>query len=91
LLVDEIDTGLHYTVLPDMWRLIMEAARDLQVQVVATTHSSDCISALAAICGSDRMLSDSTTLHRVESHSEDSIPYSGSEIMMAADRHVEVR
>jgi predicted ATPase len=91
LLVDEIDTGLHYTVLPDMWRLIMEAARDLDVQVVATTHSSDCIAALASICASDRLLSDSTTVHRVERNSRYSIPYSGSDIMNAVDKHVEVR
>jgi hypothetical protein len=91
LLVDEIDTGLHYSVLPDMWRLIMESARDLDVQVFATTHSSDCIAALASVCNSDHLLSDSTTLHRVERNSKQSVAYSGSEIMMAADRQVEVR
>src|SRR5207245_797926 len=72
LLVDEIDTGLHYTVLPAMWRLIMESAHDLDVQVFATTHSSDCIEALASVCASDALLSDSTTLHRVERSSKES-------------------
>jgi hypothetical protein len=91
LLVDEIDTGLHYTVLPDMWRLIMEAARSLEVQVFATTHSSDCIQALADACASDRLLSDSTTLHRVERNSEHSVSYTGTEIMRATDKQVEVR
>lgn len=91
LLVDEIDTGLHYSVLPDMWRLIMESARDLNVQVFATTHSSDCIAALASVCGSDRLLSDLTTLHRVERNSRRSVPYTGQEIMTASDRQVEVR
>ncbi len=91
LLVDEIDTGLHYSVLPDMWRLIMESARDLGVQVFATTHSSDCIAALASVCASDHLLSDSTTLHRVERNSRHAISYGGSEIRMAAERQVEVR
>jgi len=91
LLVDEIDTGLHYTVLPDMWRLIMESARDLDVQVFATTHSSDCIEALASVCASDGLLSELATLHRVERNSRTSTPYSGRDIMIAAEKQVEVR
>jgi len=91
LLVDEVDTGLHYTVLPDMWRLIMESARSLDVQVFATTHSSDCIQALADACASDKLLSDSTTLQRVERKSDKSVSYSGLEIQRAADKRVEVR
>ncbi|MGK7873536.1 MAG: ATP/GTP-binding protein [Xenococcaceae cyanobacterium] len=46
LLVDEIDTGLHYEIQTDMWRLIIQIAQQLNVQVFATTHSWDCICAL---------------------------------------------
>lgn len=45
LLVDEIESGLHYSVQADMWRLIFEMAHRLNVQVFATTHSLDCIRA----------------------------------------------
>jgi AAA15 family ATPase/GTPase len=45
LLVDEIETGLHYEAQTDMWRLLIKTAQDLNVQVFATTHSWDCISA----------------------------------------------
>ena len=45
LLIDEVDTGLHYSVLPDLWRLIFEVAHRLNVQVFATTHSKDCLEA----------------------------------------------
>jgi AAA15 family ATPase/GTPase len=45
LVIDEIDTGLHYNVQTDMWRLVLETAKRLNVQVFATTHSWDCISA----------------------------------------------
>lgn len=45
LLIDEIDTGLHYSVLPDLWKLIFEVAHRLNVQVFATSHSWDCIQA----------------------------------------------
>ena len=47
LLVDEIDTGLHYRVLTDVWRVVMETAVRFNVQVFATTHSYDCIRSFA--------------------------------------------
>jgi AAA15 family ATPase/GTPase len=47
LFIDEIETGLHYSILPDVWKLIFKTARDLNVQVFATTHSYDCIEAFA--------------------------------------------
>jgi len=39
LLIDEVESGLHYSVQPDVWRLIFETARRLNVQFFATTHS----------------------------------------------------
>lgn len=45
LLVDEIDTGLYYAVLTDMFRLILETASKRNAQVFATTHSWDCVRA----------------------------------------------
>lgn len=44
LLVDEIDTGLHFSAMYDMWKLIWKTAKRLNVQVFATTHNSDCFS-----------------------------------------------
>jgi hypothetical protein len=43
LLIDEFENGLHYTVQPDLWRLIFQVAHRLNVQVFATTHSWDCV------------------------------------------------
>jgi len=45
LLLDEIENGLHYSILEDVWRAIGEAARQFNVQVFATTHSYECIAA----------------------------------------------
>lgn len=44
LLIDEIDNGLHYTVQKQLWSVIFKLAIKLNVQIFATTHSSDCIS-----------------------------------------------
>jgi len=45
LLIDEIENGLHYSVLPDIWRLIFTIAHQYNIQIFATTHSWDCIQA----------------------------------------------
>lgn len=43
LLVDEIENGLHYSVQPEIWRMIFRLSRALNVQVFATSHSWDCV------------------------------------------------
>lgn len=91
LLVDEIDTGLHYSVMDQMWKLIGEAARDLNIQVFATTHSQDCVRSLAAICHADNDAADSVTIQRIESGDRDAVAYSAAEIYQAALHHIEMR
>jgi len=45
LLIDEVENGIHYSAQTDLWRLILQVAARLDVQVFATSHSWDCISA----------------------------------------------
>jgi AAA15 family ATPase/GTPase len=45
LMVDEIDTGLHYSVMADVWTALAKTAREAEVQVFATTHSWECLKA----------------------------------------------
>jgi hypothetical protein len=88
LLVDEIDTGLHYTVLTQMWRLVFEAATRLDVQVFATTHSRDCYEALGEVVQPDR---DDVSLQRIESGRSEAIAYTAAMVRIAAERGLEVR
>ena len=60
LLVDEIDTGLHYSVMSDLWRMASERTAAMNVQVVATTHSRNCFESLAEIVESDQPSSQGT-------------------------------
>jgi AAA15 family ATPase/GTPase len=47
LFIDEFENGLHYSIQPAVWwKLIMELATELDVQVFATTHSWDCVKSL---------------------------------------------
>ena len=43
MLVDEIENGLHHSVLPEVWKTIDWLSREFNVQVFATTHSYECI------------------------------------------------
>ena len=45
LLIDEIENGLYWGVQPDVWKFIIKVAKELDVQVFATTHSNDCLRA----------------------------------------------
>lgn len=44
-LIDEIENGIHYSVLPSVWTAVHRTAVDFDSQVWATTHSLDCVSA----------------------------------------------
>ncbi|MDB5311855.1 MAG: hypothetical protein JWO38_6057 [Gemmataceae bacterium] len=91
LLVDEIDTGLHYTVMENMWRLVNQTAKRLRIQVFATTHSRDCYESLAAISRDSVSKYSEATIQRIERGKERSVAYSEQEIIAAARRHLEVR
>lgn len=91
LLVDEIDTGLHHTVMADLWRLVYETAKRLDVQVFATTHSRDCVDSLAAIARPDAHEAGEISIQRIERGKDRAISYSEREIVIAAERGIEVR
>lgn len=52
VLVDEIETGLHHSVLPGVWRAVDEAARRCDTQIAATTHSYECVQSAVEVLGS---------------------------------------
>ncbi len=45
VLVDEIESGLHHSVLGEIWQAIDYAAKENGTQIIATTHSYECIEA----------------------------------------------
>jgi len=91
LLVDEIDTGLHYTALKGLWKWLIEAARRLNVQVVATSHSGDCLRALARLHEEDPALAADVSVHRIDPGVEQTMPYTAEELYLAVQGDAEVR
>jgi AAA15 family ATPase/GTPase len=91
VMIDEIDTGLHHSVMTDMWRVLIKTAQRLDVQVFATTHSLDCLRSLAWLYNSDPCLCHQVRLHRVDIGHSKTVVYDPEEIETAAQQHVELR
>lgn len=45
VMVDEIENGFHYSVVPRLWEAIDQMSREYGVQIFATTHSRECVRA----------------------------------------------
>jgi len=91
LLVDEIDTGLHFSTMSDMWKLIWETAKRLNVQVFATTHNSDCWKSLSEIASMENPSKEGITIQRIEKDKPSSVVFTERQIVIAAEREIEVR
>ncbi len=91
LLIDEIDIGLHFSTMSDMWKLIGETAQRLNVQVFATTHNSDCWTSLAELANKENPNDDGITIHRIEKEKSESVVFTERQVAIAAERGIEVR
>jgi len=45
VLIDEIENGLHHSIMSDIWKGIAIVANKVNCQVIATTHSYECLQA----------------------------------------------
>lgn len=91
VLIDEIENGLHYSALIDVWKAVGIAARDSNVQVFATTHSWECVrAAQQAFAESDE---DDFSLHRLERRDDEvvAITYDQEQLESAMEFNFEVR
>lgn len=91
LLVDEIDTGLHFSVMKSMWNLVIQTAKRLDVQVFATTHSRDCYESLASAVKELELEDGEVSIQRIEKEGQKAVSFSKDEILAAAARGIEIR
>lgn len=91
VLVDEIENGLHYSVLPKVWRAIGDAAHRFNTQIFATTHSFECIK--AAHTGLLESKSYDFRLHRLERVKDtiEAVNYDQENLEVAIEQGLEVR
>jgi predicted ATP-dependent endonuclease of OLD family len=53
VIIDEIENGFYYKILPTVWKAILDLANEYDVQVFATTHSLECIRAAASVAAAN--------------------------------------
>lgn len=92
LLIDEIDTGLHYRAQADVWRLLFEVAKERDIQIFATTHSWDCVEAFQEALAEDDN-ADEGYLFRLQRRGDAIYPvgYTSEDLDVAVRQAIEVR
>lgn len=90
-LVDEIENGLHHSILPKVWQAIGKVARKFNTQVLATTHSRECIVAAHTAFAANSVYD--FRLHRLERVKETvkAISYDQQTLEAAIETGLEVR
>lgn len=90
LLIDEFENGMHHSVQLDVWRAIFRLARQLRIQVFATSHSWDAVEAFQKAAAEDPA---EGLLIRLSRKEEAVIPtlFREDELAVATREHIEVR
>ena len=91
LLIDEIDTGLHFSAMEEMWKLVVSTARQSNVQVFATTHSYDCIQGLAALLESTPEFAPEVSVQKVDRSLAEAVSLDAEQIRVAVRQDIEIR
>lgn len=88
VVLDEIETGLHYSVLPKVWEVIDTASKQFNTQIFATTHSFECVEAAHQSLGMNGFL-----LHRLEANGTENrcVTYEPEAITAALQHPLEIR
>jgi hypothetical protein len=96
VLVDEIDTGLYHGTQTDMWRVLIETAQRLNIQIFATTHSWDCVEAFQEALKQVSHLENGEPLgllFRIETRNGilRKVKYDARDLEIAVEQDIEVR
>jgi len=91
LLLDEIENGLHWSVMPKVWRFLVETARAGDTQIFATTHSKDWLEGLADLHRTHPTLAADVSVHRLDAGRETSVCFDAARIAEYVEMELEAR
>ena len=90
VLIDEVENGLYYKTLPEMWKEISHFALEHKTQIFATTHSREFLEAIMPTV--DNNAKDYSLLHLEKTNGEARItPFQGRQFAGAIQSGFEVR
>ncbi len=93
LLVDEIENGLHWSVMTDVWKSIAQLAELHNTQIFAATHSWECISSFQEALSTLSQGEITGTLFRLERKNEKirTVSYTIEDLAISVRQEIEVR
>ena len=93
LLIDEIETGFHYSVIDSVWRVIIKAAQEFNVQIFASTHSKECIASYMKIFRELQLPDSFDNYFRLERKQTEiyHVQYTSDELEAALENNFEIR
>ena len=91
LLIDEAENGIHHSIQRDFWTMILKAAHQNNVQVLATTHSWDCVAGFAMAATEIEEVDGA--LVRLDGYDDriKAVEYTEDDLRVAAKHGIEVR
>lgn len=91
LLIDEVENGIHHSVQASFWKMVLKTAQRNNVQVLATTHSSDCAYRFGQVASELEDIEG--ILYRIQRNGERlrAVPYPEDQLVIAAEHGIEVR
>lgn len=90
IIIDEIENGLYHETLDEVWRTLLEFAKEYNTQLFITTHSQECLSAAAKVAEDHE---EKFTLLRTEIKNQEwkVKRFNGLGFRMAIEQNAEVR
>lgn len=96
LMIDEIDSGIHYSRLKSLWRTTINSARQNNTQLFITTHNDECLAFLKEVLEEDEFsemqsMCKCYTLKQLPNGSTKAYTYSFDEFSFAINQQIELR
>jgi AAA15 family ATPase/GTPase len=91
LLIDEIENGWHWSVLPKIWKALIAAGKEYNCQIIATTHSYEVMESIKA--GLDTQEFQNISYIRLDNENGKIVAkiYSPDVLEAAIDMNMEIR
>ena len=95
-MIDEIENGLHVSVIKSMWGMLLEHSATHDTQVFATTHSAEVIKALTAASNGELFSDDDNeiacfALEKLDSDEVRTFKYSREDLIKSEQAGVDIR
>lgn len=93
LLIDEIELGLHHSIMEKVWKIIFRYAQEWNIQVFATTHSQDVIKNFYYVASKEENIKDAefVRLQIGRNGKHEAILYDGKRLENSLELSLEIR